>query len=156
MESQSSSPQAEFDRVFYGEYERGLDKKGRMNLPASFREILGDEPAFITMGMDGCLSLYPKARFDDLRQKAEQLGLTSAKAREFNRFFFARAALVTPDSMGRINIPATLRKYARLEKDAVIVGVNTHVEIWNPEKWQEQQELLLHKAINEGWENLGI
>jgi len=156
MVSPNFPNQASFDRVFFGEYERGLDKKGRMTLPASFREMLGDEPAFITMGLDGCLSLYPKTRFDEMRQKAQQKELTSSQAREFNRFFFGRAALAKPDSMGRINIPSALRKYAKLEKDAVVVGVNTHVEIWNPESWQEQQQKILSKAINEGWENLGI
>jgi len=156
MESHVSPDQVTVDRVFFGEYERGLDKKGRMTLPASFREMLGDEPAFITMGLDGCLFLYPKTRFDELRQKAQQKELTSSQARQFNRFFFGRAALAKPDSMGRINIPPALRKYAKLEKDAVVVGVNTHVEIWNPENWQEQQEKILSKATNEGWETLGI
>ena len=151
MDSQISPDQAAPDRVFYGEYERGLDKKGRMTLPALFRELLGEEPAFLTRGLDGCLSLYPKTQFDELRQKSRELGLTSSDAMEFNRFFFSRATLARPDSMGRINIPPFLRKYAGLEKDALVAGVNTHVEIWNPERWLEEQEKLAFKARNKGW-----
>ena len=156
MESQKSPDQAALDRVFFGEYPRGLDKKGRMTLPAPFREMLGDEPVFITLGFDGCLSLYPKSKFDIMRRKAQEKELTSSEAREFNRFFFGSGALTRPDSMGRVNIPPALRRYARLEKEAVVVGVNTHVEIWNPDNWQAQQQKILEKAIHEGWENLGI
>ena len=114
-----------------GQYINKIDAKGRLAIPAKYREELG-ETFYVTIGLDGCLSVYSDAKWAELTAKFDALPL--AKARTM-RALFANAAKCEPDAQGRILIPAKLRSYAALDKDVVINGASRCVELWNPERW---------------------
>ena len=122
-----------------GQYQHSIDAKGRLFIPAKLREELG-ETFYVTMGMDGCLSVYSDASWAKFTEKFESLPYTKTKSM---RALFANAAKCEPDAQGRILIPAKLRAYAALEKDVVVIGVSNRAEIWNAERWQavEDEEL---------------
>src|SRR5690606_24148624 len=120
--------------MFLGEFQHALDDKGRLTIPAKFREGLG--PRFIvTRGLDHCLFVYPPAEWQELEARLKSLPLTKADARAFVRFRFSGACECEPDRQGRIMLPPGLRQYAGLEKEAVVIGVSTRVEIWAAERW---------------------
>ncbi|MFK5705124.1 division/cell wall cluster transcriptional repressor MraZ [Ligilactobacillus sp. LYQ139] len=122
--------------MFMGEYRHTVDSKGRLIIPAKFRDILG--PQFvITRGMDGCLFGYPLTEWNNLEEKLRQLPLTKKNARAFVRFFYSAATECEFDKQGRINIPKTLRTHAALNKKCVVVGVSNRFEIWSEERWSE-------------------
>jgi MraZ protein len=123
-------------KMFFGEFEHALDAKGRLIIPAKFRELLGTS-FVITRGMDGCIFGYPAERWATLQAQLDDLPLTRKDARAFVRFFYAAAAECELDKQGRVMIPATLRQYAKLEKQCVIVGVSDRFEIWGAEHWQQ-------------------
>ena len=114
-----------------GQYQHNIDAKGRLFIPAKFREELG-EAFYVAIGLDGCLSVYADSKWAELRAKADALPLTQSRRM---RALFAKAAKCEPDSQGRILIPANLREYAGLEKEVVINGASKCVELWNPERW---------------------
>ncbi len=116
-----------------GEYEHSVDPKGRIIMPARFREAIGDE-FVVTLGLDGCLFIYPTEQWELF---AEQLGRLpgNKEARQLQRYFLAGAANVEMDKQGRFLIPAKLREAAGRTKDIVTVGVLTKLEIWSKEKW---------------------
>jgi MraZ protein len=144
--------------MFLGEYPRGVDKKGRVTLPAPFREALQDEQAVITRGLDQCLLLFPKSQFDQLRQKVNQMGISDPRIRRFRRHFFAGAMDVKPDGMGRINIPQYLRDYAGLTGDVIVAGNDSYIEIWDAERWEQEQDILYEdEGLDaQNWKDLGI
>ena len=118
-----------------GEYNHTIDAKGRLIIPSKFRDTLGDE-FVVTKGLDGCLFVYDNAEWAAFEEKLNSLPLTSKDARKFVRFFLAGAVQAEVDKQGRILLPASLRKYAELEKDVVLAGVGKRIEIWNKEKWE--------------------
>ncbi|SDY76358.1 MraZ protein [Evansella caseinilytica] len=119
-----------------GEYHHTVDEKGRMIIPAKFREELG--PAFVvTRGMDKCLFVYPEQEWRQLEQKLKSLPFTKKDARAFTRFFFSGATECELDKQGRVNLAPTLRSYAQLEKECVVIGVSNRVEIWSKEIWED-------------------
>ena len=122
-----------------GQYQHSIDAKGRLFIPAKFREELG-ETFYVTIGLDGCLSVYSDTKWGALIEKYEALPISKARSM---RALFANAAKCEPDAQGRILIPAKLRAYAKLEKDVVVIGVSNRAEIWNAERWQavEEEEL---------------
>ena len=120
--------------MFMGEYQHSLDVKGRLFMPAKFREELG-EKFIITKGLDKCLFIYSQSEWTLLEAKLRALPFTKPEARAFVRMFFSGAAECETDKQGRFLIPANLREYAGLEKDAVIVGVSTRAEIWSKDEW---------------------
>ena len=120
--------------MFMGEYNHTVDAKGRLIVPSKFREQLGDE-FVVTKGLDGCLFVYENTEWKILEEKLKKLPLTNANARKINRFFLAGAALCEVDKQGRILLPAVLREFAGIEKDAVMVGVGNRIEIWSKESW---------------------
>ncbi|MBE5963767.1 MAG: division/cell wall cluster transcriptional repressor MraZ [Lachnospira sp.] len=120
--------------MFMGEYNHTVDTKGRVIVPAKLREGLGEE-FVITKGLDGCLFGYPEAEWKNFEEKLKGLPLTNKDARQFTRFFLAGAASVEIDKQGRILIPQVLREFAGLEKDVVLVGVASRIELWSKEKW---------------------
>lgn len=121
--------------MFMGEYQHSIDEKGRMIVPAKFRDALG--PQFIvTRGLDNCLFVYPKEEWAVLEQKLKSLPLMKADARAFTRFFFSGATECELDKQGRINIPNNLCEYAKLAKDCVVLGVSNRVEIWSKPIWE--------------------
>ena len=122
--------------MFMGEYNHTIDAKGRLIVPAKFREILGDN-FIVTKGLDGCLFVYPNDEWTRFEEKLKSLPLTNKNARQFTRFFLARAAACEVDKQGRILLPQVLREFASLEKDVVLVGVASRIEIWSRERWDE-------------------
>jgi len=143
--------------LFIGEYQHIIDSKGRVIMPAKFREGLG-ERFVLTKGLDHCLFVYPNEEWAILEKKLRSLPLTNKDARAFIRFFFAGACECELDKQGRILIPANLREYAGLEKDVVIIGVSTRVEIWSKDRWDEYNSAsnLDHETIVERMAELGI
>lgn len=121
--------------MFMGEHLHNIDLKGRLFIPARFREGLGDR-FVVTKGLDGCLFAYPRPEWEALEQKLKSLPFTRGDARAFVRFFFSGAAECEVDKQGRILIPGNLREYARLEKDVVVIGVSSRVEIWAKGQWE--------------------
>lgn len=120
--------------MFMGEYRHMIDSKGRMIIPAKFREELGTT-FVVTRGMDGCLFGYPMDEWQVLEAKLKKLPLTKKDARAFVRFFYSAAIECELDKQGRINIPKALREHAQLTKKSVVVGVSDRIEIWSQERW---------------------
>ncbi|MCD8324917.1 MAG: division/cell wall cluster transcriptional repressor MraZ [Clostridiales bacterium] len=124
--------------MFKGEYSHSVDAKGRIIMPAKFREILGEE-FVVTKGLDGCLFVYPNEEWENIENKFKELPHATKEARRFSRFFFAGAADCEVDKQGRVLIPSALREFAGLEKEVILVGVLNRIEIWNKERWQENE-----------------
>ncbi|AZP05086.1 division/cell wall cluster transcriptional repressor MraZ [Jeotgalibaca ciconiae] len=122
--------------MLIGEYKHNMDAKGRIIMPAKFREELG-QSFILTRGLDGCLFGYPMEQWEILQEKLKQLPLSKKDARSFVRFFYSAAVEAEIDKQGRINIPSTLVDYAKIEKECRIVGVSDRVEIWSNAKWEE-------------------
>ena len=121
--------------MLMGEFKHNIDAKGRLIMPAKFREALGDT-FIVTRGLDGCLFGYPLSQWELLQEKLKQLPLAKKDARAFTRFFYSAAMEAELDKQGRINIPQTLLDYAKIEKECRIVGVSDRIEIWSNEKWE--------------------
>ncbi len=117
-----------------GEFQHSIDTKGRLIVPAKFREGLGDT-FVVTKGLDNCLFVYPMDEWKVLEQKLKALPFTRSDARAFVRFFFSGATECELDKQGRILLPSNLRQFAKLDKDVVILGVSSRVEIWSREEW---------------------
>jgi MraZ protein len=121
--------------LFYGEYQHSVDAKGRVIVPAKFRDGLG-EKFIVTKGLDNCLFAYSPEEWSNLETKLKSLPFTDKDVRAFVRFFFAGATECEVDKQGRILLPQNLREYAGLEKDVYVIGVSTRVEIWDKAKWE--------------------
>jgi len=121
---------------FMGEYNHSIDAKGRVIIPSKFREKLGDR-FIVTKGLDGCLWVFPTSEWESFTEKLTSLPVARKDARNFTRFFMAGATEAETDKMGRILLPQVLRDYAKLEKDAVLIGTGTRVEIWNAQTWSD-------------------
>ncbi len=119
-----------------GEYQHNIDTKGRIIVPAKFRDDLGDR-FVVTRGLDKCLFAYPMNEWKILEEKLKKLPLTKKDARAFTRFFFSGAIECEVDKQGRINIPQPLRNYAVLEKECVVIGVSNRIEFWASENWED-------------------
>ena len=117
--------------MFMNEYSHTIDAKGRMILPAKFREELG-ENFILSPGIDTCLTIYPRERWEMLLARIQQLSATKLNVRQFRRFLIGGSTEMECDRQGRILIPAHLRARAKLEKDAKIIGVGDTIEVWNP------------------------
>ena len=141
--------------MFMGEYNHTVDTKGRLIVPSKFREQLGDE-FVVTKGLDGCLFVYPNEEWKHIEDKFREVPLTTKDARKFSRFFFAGAALCEVDKQGRILLPAHLREFAGLEKDVVLVGVGSRVEIWSKDKWETMNSDADMDEITGAMEGLGL
>ena len=143
--------------MFIGEYNHTIDPKGRLIIPAKFREALGDE-FVVTKGLDGCLFVYANTEWNNFEEKLRTLPLTNKNARQFTRFFLAGAAACEVDKQGRILIPQVLREFAKLEKDVVLVGVASRIEIWSKEVWEESISTYDTDMdeVAENMENLGF
>lgn len=143
--------------MFIGEYQHTLDNKGRVIIPSRFREELG-EGFVITKGLDNCLFLYPMGEWSILEDKLKTLPLTNRDARAFIRFFFSGATECILDKQGRVLIPSNLRDHSKLEKDVVVIGVSTRMEIWSKEEWDSynDDDNLSYDNIAEKMAELGI
>ena len=141
--------------MLIGEYEHSLDVKGRLILPAKIREDMGDK-FIVTKGLDGCLFGFSQNEWTNFEEKLKTLPLTNKNARDFVRFFLSGATECEIDKQGRFLITSNLREYATLEKDAIIIGVGTRIEIWNKETWEKCDEEISADEIAENMANLGI
>lgn len=141
--------------MFMGEYNHTVDAKGRLIVPSKFREQLGEE-FVVTKGLDGCLFVYDNTEWKALEEKLHALPLTNANARKFSRFFLAGATTCEVDKQGRILLPAVLREFAKIDKDAVLVGVGSRIEIWSREVWNQSNTYDDMEEIAENMEGLGI
>ncbi len=140
--------------MFLGEFQHSLDAKGRVILPAEFRDQLA-EGAVIARGLDGCLSVYPHEEFEKLAEQMREKSRRGERERRAARTFFAGAKTVVPDRQGRVPIPQNLREFAALERDVTVVGVDFRIEIWDTTRWREQDDAGQHDiASAEGLEDV--
>ena len=138
-----------------GEYSHSLDTKGRLIMPAKLRQDIGDK-FILTKGLDGCLFAFSQTEWNNFEEKLKGLPLSDKNARNFVRFFLSGATECEIDKQGRFLIPTNLRISANLEKDAIIIGVGTRIEIWNKETWEKCDEEISADEIAENMANLGI
>ncbi len=140
-----------------GEYQHSIDDKGRIIIPAKFREDLG-EKFIVTRGLDNCLFVYPLVQWKVLEEKIKELPTSHADTRAFVRMFFSGAVEAELDKQGRVVIPQHLREHARIERDAYVIGVSTKVEIWSKESWENysNQAQQSYEAIAEKIIDIGI
>ena len=143
--------------MLIGEYEHSLDAKGRLIMPAKIREDIG-EKFIVTKGLDGCLFGFSQNEWTNFEEKLKTLPLTNKNARDFVRFFLSGATECEIDKQGRFLIAGNLREYAAMEKEVVIIGVGTRIEIWNKEKWKSynSDENISADEIAENMTMLGI
>lgn len=120
--------------MFIGEYHHNIDEKGRIIIPAKFRDELGNN-FVVTRGIESCLFVYSLDNWNKICDKLNSLPFTKKDARVFNRFFMSGATDVELDKQGRANISTPLIQYAHLNKDCVIIGTGDRLEIWSQEDW---------------------
>jgi MraZ protein len=132
--------------VFLGQYSHTVDTKGRTFIPAKYRDELGDT-FVVTRGTAKCLTVYPMAEWEAYTAKIA--GLPQAQAAKLRRFVFSNASDVSPDSQGRIMLTAGLRSYAGIEKNVVIIGLGSYIEIWAEDAWNAENEETSADEIND-------
>jgi len=125
--------------MLMGEFHHTIDDKGRLILPAKFREDLGDS-FVVTRGLETCLFVYPKQEWEKITKRLNTLPFTKKNARSFSRFLLSGATVAEFDRQGRINITSPLISYADIKKECVIIGVGDRLEIWASEKWNDFYE----------------
>lgn len=126
--------------VFIGEHQHTIDTKGRVVVPAQFRDELG-EKMIVTRWLDGCLAIYTLDQWQKVYENLKKLPSTKREARMYTHMIMSKAAECETDAQGRIRIPQHLTKAAKLEKHCVLVGVSDHVEIWDRDRWEEYYAL---------------
>jgi MraZ protein len=125
--------------VYFGESTSKIDDKGRITVPRRIRDtmdVLGHAIWYMTRGFDGAVFLFPKEEWDKIRQQARQFSSMDAKVLDFRRLFFSSVAEAKPDAQGRMAVPPHLREHAGIEKEAVLIGVDDHLELWSKEGWR--------------------
>lgn len=150
-----SSPVVRVKRMFLGEYNYTIDDKGRLIIPAKFRQPLMSG-LVVTRGLDRNLAIYPLDEWMTLVEKINQLPYGDPAARTLRRLVFSGASDVEPDGQGRVNIPAYLLDYGRISKDVIVAGMNTYIEVWSPEEWQSVRAVLEDGTNASRWASLGI
>ena len=140
---------------FTGEYHHNLDAKGRLIIPARFRDHLGDEFT-VTRSLDGCLAMYASKEWQELEEKLNALPMTNEKARSLKRFLLGSAVSCELDKQGRILLPQVLRDRAGLDKDITLLGVGDHIEIWDTSTYEEKFSFDDEAALEADWEGLGV
>lgn len=123
--------------MFLGQYQHNIDSKGRLTIPARYRELL-DEGAFVTQGFDRNLIVMTIPAFELLTGRVKVMSITDSRARLLRRLLFSSGERVEVDKAGRILIPQFLRQSADLNGEAVVVGVGDYFEIWSPIHWTDQ------------------
>ena len=146
--------------MFRGRFEHIIDTKGRVSIPAKFREALvaQDEERLIVTNFDQCLWAYPPSEWRRVEEKVAALPQFKPEVKMLQRFFISAASECSLDSHGRIMIPTTLKKYADLRKSVVFVGMTTRIEIWDQDRWSQVFEEAEHelKKLGEKLADLGL
>jgi MraZ protein len=128
--------------MFLGRYHHTIDGKGRLTVPARYRELLAAEGAYLTQGFDNNINVYPPNVFERIFNRVNNLNMTDPSARLLRRLMFSNAELVVLDKTGRILIPQFLREELNLDNEAVIVGMGDYFEIWSPDQWVGQTSMM--------------
>ncbi len=126
--------------MFYGEHNHSIDRKGRLILPARFRDIAKEnniERFFLTRGLDKCIFMFTEYEWTTQEQKFKAMPFTKKESRSFNRMFFSGAVDVSPDRQGRFIIPQYLKDFAGIVKDVMVVGISSRIEIWDQKTWSQ-------------------
>jgi MraZ protein len=137
--------------VFLGTHRPRLDEKGRLFLPAKYRDELA-RGLILTKGQERCVYVFPVTEFERITESLRTAPVTAKGLRDYSRVFFASASNEVPDKQGRITIPPGLREYAALNRDCVVIGANTRLEIWDSQAWAsylDQQEDAFSEASEE-------
>ena len=137
--------------MFLGTHTPRLDEKGRLFLPAKYRDELA-AGLILTKGQERCVYVFPVAEFERITEALRTAPVTAKGLRDYSRVFFASASDEVPDKQGRITIPPALREYAALNRDCVVIGANTRLEIWDSQAWASylgQQEDAFSEASEE-------
>jgi len=142
--------------MFLGAFTHTIDEKGRLTVPAKFRADLA-AGLVVTRAIDRCLAIYPMEEWEQLAGQVSALPVTDRRARAFRRLVFADATDAIPDKQGRVLIPPRLREYAGIDGEVVVTGLNTYIEVWNPDAWDEERARVeAREADIEAWAALGI
>lgn len=143
--------------MFIGEFNHTVDNKGRVSLPARFRDELSTT-FYITKGMEGCLFIYDESEWKAMDEKIKRLRLTSKAARNFSRQFYGQADQLSCDRQGRFLIPPALRAYAEIEKEVVILGVSNRIEVWSKAHWDSyaDQETMDFDELTDKLDDLDV
>lgn len=139
--------------MLIGEYQHTIDPKGRVIVPARFREDLGDS-FYVTKGLDGCLFVLSPGEWTRLQERVSAMPIS--KARGLQRFFFSGAVEAQPDRQGRVLLPQTLREYAGLGKDITFIGASNRAEIWDTAHWTAFNSTLTEESIAEAMDLLEL
>jgi MraZ protein len=137
--------------VFRGRYEHTIDGKSRTSFPSRFRELLeqrGDVRLVMTAGLDGCVVVYPLLEWTAFEQRLAQLPQFDPAVRKIKRHYVSGAVECEPDKLGRILIPATLRKHAALEREVLWAGIGQYIELWDKTRFEAVQEEELGDAAS--------
>jgi len=138
--------------MFYGEFSHTIDRKGRVIIPAKFREVAESnyiDTFYVTRGLDRCLFLFTEEEWKLQEQKFKGLSFTKSETRRFNRLYFSGASRVTCDKQGRILVPTYLQKFAQITRKIIIIGVSNRIEIWDEDKWNE-----FYKSSSDSFEQI--
>ena len=143
--------------MFLGTFSHTIDDKGRLTLPAKYRADLG-HGVVVTRGVDKCLFIFVADEFQKLASQIGSLPMTQSEGREFARHFFSGASDVELDKQGRILIPPDLRAYAGLDGEVIVAGINTRIEVWDVQAWNQVRAGFESNATAdaEHWARLGI
>jgi MraZ protein len=141
--------------MFLGEYQYTIDDKGRLTIPAKFRRPLAGG-LVVTRGFDRNLAMYPMATWSGLVDKVNQLPYGDLQARRFRRLVFSGASDAELDKQGRINIPTYLLDYGMITKDVIVVGMNNFIELWSPDQWEAECDIMESTENAEHWAHLNI
>lgn len=125
--------------MFIGEYRHNLDSKGRVIIPAKFREQLSLN-IILTRGLDGCITVYTQDQWQTIYEQLKKLPTTKRESRMYIHMITSKAAEVSIDKQGRVLIPSSLISEANIEKECVIVGAADHFEIWSQQRWDDYYE----------------
>lgn len=142
--------------MFIGEFKHTTDAKGRVSIPSIFREDLG-ESFYLTKGLDKSLFVFTEEEWSKFQEKLQNLPLTSKTGRAFTRFLYSGATKCALDKSGRILVPQNLRDFAQIDKETMVIGAGSRVEIWSEEVWNQYTETeLSYDELADSMEELGI
>jgi len=133
--------------MFLGQFQHNLDDKGRLMIPARFRELL-EGGAFITQGFDKCLMVMTETHFKQVYDRIESMNLADPGTRSLRRLLLSNAYPVEVDKVGRILVPQNLRAFLQIEGEAIVAGQGEYFEVWKPAEWNVQMALLQDTEAN--------